>query len=138
MSIATFIVLPIEAGSVFVQPVMVRAVPLSAVHSACGNEGDFEACTRFVAYRLDAECAGRKLHASVTFRPVVFVFDLHQLTHEYTHVDDVRAYATEYASQIEEMTFDSDEQCRDAALSAAGRFGETMREFAGRSMRHIH
>lgn len=132
------IVLPVQAAGVFVQPAMVLSVPLGRVHSACGDEGDFDACTQFVAYRLDARCDGPRLHASVTFRPVIFLHNADRLTHERMHIDDIRTYAAEYALQLEASTFDSDGQCSDAARQAIDGFGEKMHDFARRSMAHIH
>jgi len=136
--VTAFIVLPIRAQSVIVQPPLVKAVSLPWVHTACGDGADFDACTQFVAYRLSASCDGSKIHASVTFRPVIFVFNFQQMTHEWAHIEDVRTYCAEYVTDLERSRFQTESDCRDAASLAAARFGEKMREFAARSMARIH
>jgi hypothetical protein len=136
--VSAFIVLPIGAQSVIVQPPLVKAVSLPWVHTACGDGADFDACTQFVAYRLNASCDGSKIHASVTFRPLIFVYNFQQMTHEWAHIDDVRTYCAGYVNDLEQRRFETESECRDAATLASATFGERMREFAGRSMARIH
>ena len=137
--IAAFIVLPIAAGGVVVQPVVVKLVSLDRVHGACGSEREFDACTRFVAYGLDATCDTRgALTASITFRPMIFLYNIQQLTHEKVHIEDIRRFADAYVTEIEQKSFETETQCRAEARLAMNNFGETLRGFAERSNLERH
>lgn len=137
--IAAFIVLPIGAQSVRVEPAAVKLVPLYRVHDACGSDREFDACTRFVAYRLDAACDSHgSIRASVTFRPMIFLYNIQQLAHEQLHVEDIRRFADAYVTDIEQKSFETEWRCHDAAQLAIGQFEATMRGFAERSNRERH
>jgi hypothetical protein len=137
--IAAFIVLPIGAAEVVVQPVVVKLVPLARVHDACGSDREFDACTRFVAYELDASCDSRgALRVSATFRPMIFLYNIQQLTHEKLHIEDIRRFADAYVTDIEQKPFETESQCRDAATIAMDHFDATMQSFAVRSNLERH
>lgn len=137
--IAAFIVLPIGAAEVVSQPAVVKLVSLGRVHDACGSDREFDACTRFVAYELDASCDSQgKLRASVTFRPMIFLYNIQQLTHEQVHIEDIRRFAEAYVTDIEQKSFETESRCRDAAQLAMDHFGTTMRGFAVRSNLQRH
>lgn len=123
------------AAMVIVQPPVVKLVSLQRVRDTCGQ---FEACTVFVSYRLSAHCSTEKVEAAVTFQPMIFLHDLHALTHEQLHIKDIREFATAYVTDIEQKQFETDAQCRAEADLATAAFAGTMREFAQRSMRHLH
>jgi hypothetical protein len=131
--LVTLIVQQAAATGVLVQPPSVSLVPLHRVHEACGSEGDFDACTLFVAYRLEATCHGQSITATVTFRPLILLHNIHQLSHEKLHIEDIRGFATAYVSDIEQNAFETPSQCQAEALAAERRFAETMRGFARHS-----
>ena len=126
------------AESVAAQPAVIRFVPLQRLHELCSGEVDFDACTRFVAYRLEAHCESRNIHASVTFTPLIFLYNIRQLPHEGLHIDDIRRFASEYVSELEGRAFGSADQCEAETLRLEAGFGEKMREFADRSSRERH
>lgn len=126
------------AGPVLVQPPMVTLTPLYRVHQACGAEGEFDACTLFVAYRLEARCFAQTITATVTFRPWILLHNMHQLSHEQLHIEDIRTFASAYVTDIEQISFETPSQCEDAATAASAGFGEKMREFARRSNAERH
>ncbi len=123
---------------VIVHTPVVKFVPLGMVHAVCGSDHEFEACTVFVSYRLDAHCGPEKAEASIAFQPMIFVHDLQALNHEHVHIEDIREYATAYVTDIEQKRFESESQCRSELDLVTRTLGATMREFAARSMRHIH
>ena len=126
------------AAMVIVQTPVVKLVSLDRMHSVCGESHDFEACTVFVSYRLDAQCQSQKIEASVTFRPMILLHDGKAISHEYLHIDDFREYAAAYVTDIEQKRFETDALCRSDAQAAIDAFPEMMREFSKRSMGHIH
>ena len=123
---------------VIVQTPIVKLVSFDRMHSVCGDEHPFAACTLFVSYTLDAQCQSQKIEASVTFRPMILIHDGKALSHEYLHIDDFREYAAAYVTDIEQKRFETDAQCRSDVQAAIDGFPETMREFSRRSMNHIH
>ena len=136
--IAAFIVLPIAAAGVEVEPAVVKLVSLDRVHDVCGS-AELDACTRFVAYRLDASCDSHgTLRASVTFRPMIFLYNVQQLTHEKLHIEDIRRFADAYVTDIEQQPFETESQCRVAATITMDHFGSAMQSFAVRSNLERH
>jgi hypothetical protein len=135
--VTSLIVLPIDAESVQVHAV-VKLVSLERVHDACGSAREFDACTRFVAYRLDVTCASRKMEAVVTFRPIIFLYNIQQLSHEQCHIEDIRKFAAAYVTDIEQETFETDSQCRAEAQREMDSFPARMLGFATRSNHERH
>jgi hypothetical protein len=126
------------AESVAVGPAVIRFVPLQRLHELCSADADFDACTRFVAYRLQARCESTTIRASITFTPLIFLYNIRQLPHEGLHIDDIRRFASAYVRELEAVTFVSADRCEAETLRLAAGFGEKMREFADRSNRERH
>lgn len=130
-------VLLILLQAVIVQPPSTTLVAsLHNLHEICGP-GAFDACTRFVAYKLDVQCVTREgapaMNASVTFRPMIFLQNIRQLPHEMLHVEDVRHFASQYADALASVALTSDAQCHEEAMQLSAGFGDRIREFALRS-----
>jgi hypothetical protein len=125
------------AAMVIVQTPVVKLVPLQTVHGACGADHHFEACTVFVSYHLNTQCSAGKAEATITFQPVILLHDLHALSHEQHHIEDMRDFAAAYVTDIEQMRFETESQCRSKLDLATTSFATTMREFAKRSMQHL-
>jgi hypothetical protein len=130
------------AETVVQAPTAVLVSTLTKLHTLCGPDGEFDACTRFVAYHLQATClpqgASASINASVTFKPLIYLYNIRQLPHEQLHIDDIRGFAASYVAEIERLRFASREQCEAEALQAVSEFGTTMRQFATRSNRLRH
>lgn len=127
---------------VVAQP-LVRVVPSEPhLREWCGVEGQIEACTRFISYRLEAVCApaGERwtMRATATFRPWIFLRNLAQLTHEHDHIGDVKRAVAAHGAALEGLSFASGDDCRQRSIQESARFGETMREFARRSNEQRH
>jgi len=135
-------VLLILLQAVIVQPPATSIVPtLQGLHEICG-QGAFDACTLFVAYKLDVQCVTRNgapaMNASVTFRPMVFVYNIRQLPHEMLHVEDVCQFSSQYVDSIASVPFKSDQECHDESIRLAAGFVDRIREFALRSNLERH
>ena len=135
-------VLLILLQAVIVQPPATSIVSsLPRLHEICGP-GSFDACTRFVAYKLDVQCVTRAgvpaMNASVTFRPMIFVYNIRQLPHEIMHVEDVRRFSSQYVDGVASVPFTSDQECQDESIRLAAAFGDRVREFALRSNLERH
>ena len=127
---------------IVLQP-MVRLVPTQQhLLEWCGVEGNIEACTRFISYRLEASCApaGAEwgLRATATFRPWIFLRNMAQLTHEREHIGDVQRYAAAHVAALEGLTFATADDCRQRSIQETASFAETMRAFAKRSNEERH
>ena len=125
------------AAIVMVQTPIVKLVTLPQMHTFCGSAAEFDACSVFVSYHLTARCTDRKIEALATFRPMIFIHNIERLDHEQQHVEDIRTFAAAYVTDIEQKEYESESQCAAAARRAEVTFGERMKEFAARSMRHI-
>lgn len=126
------------ASRVAVQPAMTRLVRTPAdLRQICQVDGDFDACTTFVAFRLDATCVEEnsswRIEAQATFRPWIIMFNIRQLPHEQEHIRDIRGFAESYVAGLSEVSYASREQCSAHSLAASESFGATMRVFASRS-----
>jgi hypothetical protein len=130
-------------------PAVVVAKPLLKVmnnvqrlREVCTSDGDFDACTRFVAFRLNAACArtgdGWGIEASATFRPWIFLYNMGSLSHEQLHIADIRTYTERYISELGREQFSSRDVCEASALAAIGTFEQTIRGFAERSNAERH
>ena len=126
------------AETVAVERAVIRFVPLQHLHELCSADGDFDACTRFVAYRLEAHCDSSNLQASITFTPLIFLYNIRQLPHEELHIDDIRRFASAYVGELERLNFSSADQCEAETFRLTTGFGQKMREFADRSNRERH
>lgn len=100
----------------------------------CGLDGTYDACTQFVAYRLDAECSDARIRASVAITPLIVLYNMNSLPHENNHIDDMRGSLSRFVHALEGRTFDSDAVCRDAAAAVMQDFSSTVRRFARESL----
>ncbi|HEY3054015.1 MAG TPA: hypothetical protein VGK04_11580 [Thermoanaerobaculia bacterium] len=115
---------------------------MARLRASCMADGEYDACTRFVAYRLETTCVARgnssSIQARATFRPWILLHNPEQLSHELLHIDDVRRLVEIYVAEVEQPAFDSSAQCQSEALRAMSGFGDKMREFALRSNLERH
>jgi hypothetical protein len=108
----------------------------------CGGLGDYDACTRFVAWNLEASCIQQKdgweIHATASFTPWIVLLNIEELSHELEHVRDVTRSAQQYAEELESLRFASEADCRARSIGEAGSFETVVRRFAAESnaMRH--
>jgi hypothetical protein len=131
------------AGSVIVEPPLMRVVSTrEQLHERCGAEGNFDACARFIAFRLRAQCSMRDgiwtLTGSATFRPWITLYNIRQLPHEQEHIRDVRALVASHIAELEAIAFADEQSCHIAADLAGGTFGDKMAEFAAASNQRMH
>jgi hypothetical protein len=131
-----------EPAVVVVQPLLKVVSSAQRLRDVCTSDGEFDACTRFVAFRLNASCARSverwSIEATATFRPWIFLYNLGSLRHEQLHIDDIRTYTERYIAELGREQFSSLETCDAAALAAAAGFEQKMREFAARSNAERH
>jgi len=118
-------------------PLVTLAPSDARLHEWCAAEGKFDACTRFVGFRLDAGCSfdghAWRMAASATFRPYIVLRNMHSLPHEYLHIGDIRQAVEELAATLGSIDYASEPQCREHALSEAAAFESNLRGFARQS-----
>jgi hypothetical protein len=129
--------------AVVVQPPMIRVVQNEQLlHDVCGPDGEFDACTRFVAFRLRANCTSTgdrwSVEAFATFRPWIRLWHMASLAHEQLHIDDIRRFVERYVVELGQEQFATRDTCDAAALDATRGFEGKMREFAERSNAERH
>ena len=113
------------------------------LHEVCPADGEFDACTRFVAFRLTASCSVRhdgrwSIDASATFRPWILAWHLSSIPHEHLHIDDIRESTERYVDSLMQQSFVSQAACEAEALSAKLSFEENLRTFARQSNEKRH
>lgn len=131
------------AERVVVAPPMLKVViNAHLLRDFCSSEADFDACTRFVAFRLQASCVPGhdrwSIEASATFKPWIVLYNLHSLAHEKLHIDDVRTMTERYVDTLGRESFATRDRCEASALAASTNFEQTIREFALRSNAERH
>lgn len=131
------------AERVVVAAPMIKVVSNSRLlRDFCSSEADFDACTRFVAFRLRASCLPSddrwSIDASATFKPWIVLYNLHSLAHERLHIDDIRTMTERYVKALGRETFATRDRCEASALAASTNFEQMMREFAQRSNAERH
>ena len=125
------------------------ATPMTSVvtnaqrlRDVCTSDADFDACTRFIAFRLTASCvpigSQYTIEATATFKPWIFLYNLHSLPHEQLHIGDIRSYTERYLDSLANEPFSTREACEAVALAAQASFEEKMHEFARRSNEERH
>jgi hypothetical protein len=134
---------PAAIGFVIVAQPLIRYVPTQQhLRDWCGAPGEFEACTRFIGFRLEASCtpAGRQwiMEATATFRPWIFVRGSAHLAHEHEHIRDVERFTAEHVAGLRGLMFADADHCRQRSIHEAAQFGEAMRVFARRSNEERH
>ena len=132
-----------SAAEVIVGETKPRLVPtLQHLRDLCGGSVSYDACTRFVAYRLTASCApdGEKwrAHTSATFTPWIALWNMHQLAHELDHVADIRQFVMDRLNTIEASVFDAQADCEQRTIVEQKSFEQTLRDAAMKSnaLRH--
>ncbi|HVS32172.1 MAG TPA: hypothetical protein VMS98_12045 [Thermoanaerobaculia bacterium] len=129
--------------TVVVEAAVVRLAPtIDHLKQTCLVDGDYDACTNFIGFRLQASCAaadrGWRLRASATFRPWIVLHNLRQLPHEQEHINDVRGSVERLITAIETAEFATEDACRQRALEERNAFGSRMRSFAAASNARMH
>ena len=122
-------------GNVQVLEPMTKIVSSTAeLEAACAGVGKYDACTRMIAYRIEAACTSDggewRMDATASFRPWIILRKLQSLSHEHEHVEDIRRAATRHILGLEDLRFGSAEECRARTLAENAGFAETMRQFA--------
>ncbi len=140
-AVLTFIVLHCPATSAaegenveVLTPLTKVTSSISDLREACRGAGQYDACTRMIAYRLEAACSvegnGWKLEATARFRPWIFLYNVRRLTHETEHVEDIRRSAERYVSGLESIRFESLAVCESRGLAERAGFEMQMASFA--------
>jgi hypothetical protein len=115
-------------------PIVSLAATAQELRELCGTEGDYDACTRFVAFRLQASCfstdTGWRATASATFRPFILLRNMRSLSHEQLHIGDLRRSVETLLIFLEETPFASEASCRSSVSAESAAFGSSMRQFA--------
>ena len=123
------------------EPLLRVAASPAALAAWCGGER-VEACTHFVAYRLNATCApspgGFAMRAAATFRPWIFLAGPEHLAHERDHIEDLRRSVASYAAALEALTFADAPPCQARAVQETAAFEEVMRLLARQSNEERH
>ena len=130
-------------AEVIIEPQMTTLSPtMKHLRDTCAADGLYDACTRFVAYRLRASCAPEgdlwRISSSATFRPWVFLRNMHSLAHEQEHVRDIRASLEGHLHALEAVAYSSETACEQRVFAEVGGFAATMRELARRSNAERH
>jgi hypothetical protein len=108
----------------------------------CAASGAYDACTRFVAYRIEGECAGSgrswTIDATASFRPFILLRNLHSLTHEKAHIEDLRTAVGIHMIGLRSLQFESHETCAARLVEEQRIFADRMRLFAEASNLQRH
>lgn len=126
------------AAEVVVQtPKTVLVATVQHLRDDCGAAGSYDACTRFLAYRLEPSCIpdqdAWRMTTSATFLPYIVLYNLHSLSHELEHIGDVRESLQRYGDHLEQSRFASADDCRANASIASSSFADLIRGFAAQS-----
>jgi hypothetical protein len=126
------------AAEVRVGTAMRSLVPtMQHLRDLCGVPGSYDACTRFVAWKLEASCERDgdtwRMRATASFTPWIVLYNIHELSHELDHVRDLRTWAGDFAGALEQLRFDSSLRCQEKILQERGGFEKTIRGFAAAS-----
>jgi hypothetical protein len=143
--LSILLICPAAFGSerVSIATPLVKLAPSDArLHEWCAAEGPYDACTRFVAFRLDAHCASDgntwRIDASATFRPWILLRNMRSLPHEYLHIGDVRDAVEALIAALDGSAFEDESQCRARALIEQSSFESHLRAFARASNDRRH
>ena len=118
-------------------PIRSLVPTMQHLRDQCGAAGTYDACTRFVAWKLEANCErdGEEwlIRAAARFTPWIVLYNVHQLSHELEHIKDVRQWTEAYAVGLERLRFASGAECRARTLQESDGFEATIRGFASAS-----
>ena len=129
----------LSAAELIVRPPSTLLVPtMQHLRDHCGAAGHYDGCARFVAFRLEASCAPAdantwSISARATYAPWIFLYNMHQLSHELEHLGDVRVTIEQHLASLEALRFESDSDCAQRSLGEAKSFEETIRAAAVKS-----
>jgi hypothetical protein len=116
------------------KPIVSIAASAAHLREFCAADGSYDACTRFVAFRLEGACfaSGDAWRASgtATFRPFIVLRNLRSSSHEMLHVEDVQRSVDLLLVGLAETRFDSESACNARVATETGAFGRTMQRFA--------
>jgi hypothetical protein len=118
-------------------PIRSLVPTMQHLRDQCGVSGAYDACTRFVAWKLEAGCEREgeewRMRPTAAFTPWIVLYNIRQLSHELEHIKDVRQWTEAYAVGLERLRFASDAECRARTLQESGGFEATIRGFAAAS-----
>lgn len=104
----------------------------------CGLDGDYDACTQFGSYKLEASCSAEgtswRIRTTAAMTPSIVLYNLASLRHENTHIADMSGSLRQYMHWIESQRFASSDACRDHASATMSGFGDAVRTFAQESL----
>ncbi len=113
-------------------------VPQSFFREWCGK-GDFDACTKFVGYRVDLGCASNgdswTILGSAEFTPIVLLLNPVRLKHEQLHINDVKESMERYLVDLQRQPYDTFGECEEAAFNERLVFRKRLYDFAQESTR---
>jgi hypothetical protein len=116
------------------KPIVSIAASSAHLREFCGAEGNYDACTRFVGFRLEAVCFSSgdvwRAGGTATFRPFITLRNLDSTTHELLHVEDMRRSVELLLVELTETRFESEPACNTRVASETGAFGRSMQRFA--------
>lgn len=122
-----------DTDGVRVREPMVRLVRPVELPLHCGNGANIQACTTFVAQRLECECSstegGWRIDAHAQFIPVMFVTGPVWVRHENDHVADVRGRVESHLQNLAMRRFEAFDECQVAADRERNGFPELMNQF---------
>jgi hypothetical protein len=133
----------IAAESVTVlEPITSVVANRDRLRELCVVDGRYDACTRFIAFRIDGSCVpdGQKwrIDASASFRPFILLWNLRSLSHEQEHVGDLRRSVGGLMAGLGSIAFESRDGCAARLTAEQGAFGDTLRTFATASNLERH
>ena len=130
-------------STVVVEAAVLRLVPtLDQLRKSCVVEGNYDACTNFIGYRLNAQCARAgeswRLRATAAFRPWIVLQNIRHLPHEQEHIGDVHRSVQSLVDSLGQIEFNDGDACRQRALEETTAFGQRMKSFAAASTARMH
>lgn len=115
-----------------------RLVLRTTLRQVCGK-GTFDACTKFVGYRLRLNCSMNgtswAINGFAEFTPMILLLNPARFAHEKRHIVDVKESAERYFDDLGNQSFDSFGSCEEQAFNERLVFGKRMYDFAQESTR---
>lgn len=115
-----------------------RLVLRTTLRQVCG-QGAFDACTKFVGYRLRLNCSMNggswNINGYAEFTPMILLLNPARFSHEQRHIVDVKESAERYLDDLGNQSFNSFSSCEEHAFNERLVFGKRMYDFAQESTR---
>ena len=137
------LIVPQALTAIAAEPVTVLEPIASVIHNRerlrelCAAAGNYDACTRFVAFRLEGSCAPDgdrwRIEASASFRPFILLWNLRSLSHEQEHIGDLRRSVGALVAGLQATAYESRETCAARLATEERAFGDTLRLLAEES-----